>query len=490
MSYSNSNNNNLVFTYFGTTKSKTKHHHHHPHPHRPQYARSNNKKLTTNNEIPSDDLYNILSLPRNELHGHHPRLEIYSKHVKPEDPEIGTIKWTSKIYEGDVLEDNDYDLMRKGRTTSTFKTKYTKMGPWEQGVGPIIVFLHGVPSNRTQYYRIQELLKCHARTVSVDMLGLGESDKPVNLRRKGKTSGADSKGHYRAWTWKIDAQVLEALRQQVLPENARFFLFGDDWGAGGTLKYASMFGKWLIALGEMDPIAFDGYPVSEIQAIGRSAKIQDPEKFMMAMGAFDQTLVQIYKTMVDNPDKVFNQYSLRDLKKTYVDTDYDRNSKYGDLNSAATSMTLRLKFRAIRVLAERASILAPVLLSPKTTVDYTDNNPGDENDYGIDFSKIDMPVLIVWGKEDNMMPETQRYRFVYALQKSEKVQHRRIPDAGHYAGIDQPEIVAEYILNFLVETFGTHVLPQPFFGFTGIWKGDEEQMLNKLMEIRNKKQRF
>ena len=439
-------------------------------------------KATTKPRISSDDLYKIFSLPRNELHGHRPRLEIYRKHVKSEDPVVGTIEWTSKNFEGDVLRGNDYDLTKKGTTTSTFETFYTKMGPWKQGVGPIIVFLHGVPSNRTQYYPIQELLKHHARTISVDMLGLGESDKPVNLRRKHRNSGADSNGHYRAWTWEIDAMVLEELRREVLPRNARFFLFGDDWGAGGTLKYASSeFGKWLIALGEMDPIAFDGYPVSEIQAIGRSAAIQDPKQFMMAMGAFDQTLVQIYKTMVHNPDKVFNQYSLRDLKKTYVDTDYERNEKFGDLNSAATSMTLRLKYRAIRVLAERASILAPVLLSPKTTVDFRDNEPEDENDYGIDFSKIDMPVLVVWGKEDNMMPETQRYRFVHALRQSKKVQHRSIPDAGHYAGIDQPVIVAEHILNFLVETYGIDVLPQPFFGFSGIWKGDEEQMLNKLM---------
>ncbi len=65
---------------------------------------------------------------------------------------------------------------------------------------------------------------------------------------------------------------------------------------------------------QLDPIAFDGYPVNEIQAIGRASMIPDtPEADAMsagAFGAFDQTLVQIYKTMVYDPN-VYNQYNLR-----------------------------------------------------------------------------------------------------------------------------------------------------------------------------------
>ena len=108
----------------------------------------------------------------------------------------------------------------------------------------------------------------------------------------------------------------------------------------------------------LDPIAFDGYPVAEIQAIGRTARLSE-DQFRAGMAAFDQTLVQIVKTMTYDMNK-WNQYTLRAIKETYVDTDYHRTFPH----PAASSETMRLKFPAIRVLAQRAAILSPALPLP------------------------------------------------------------------------------------------------------------------------------
>ncbi len=224
-----------------------------------------------------------------------------------------------------------------------------------------------------------------------------------------------------------------------------------------------MYPDRLLAQIYLDPIAFDGYPVAEIQAIGRTARLSDAQ-FKAGMAAFDQTLVQIIKTMTFDMNK-WNQYTLRAIKETYVDVDYHRS-----FPGPATSETMRLKFDAIRVLAQRASILSPALLLP---YDH-DNNPE-----GVRYSRMnDLPTLVMWGAQDNMMPAEQVHRFANAI--SSGVDIRKIDRAGHLAGVDQPEIVAETIINFVRARFGIKALADIFLGYTGIWKGDERQVIDAL----------
>jgi len=83
----------------------------------------------------------------------------------------------------------------------------------------------------------------------------------------------------------------------------------NDWGGGILSHYASRYDdSRLLGIIYVDPIAFDGYPVNEIQAIGRAADLPD-DKFEMLMGSADQNFTQILKTMVHDPSK-FNQYNL------------------------------------------------------------------------------------------------------------------------------------------------------------------------------------
>jgi len=195
---------------------------------------------------------------------------------------------------------------------------------------------------------------------------------------------------------------------------------------------------------------------------------------MMAMGAVDQTMVQIFKTMVYDPNK-YNQYNLRDIMFPYIDVDYERSTSKSDTGTDANSMTMELHWEALRTLADRASILSPALLLP-----YDQN----ENKKGVKYENITVPALILWGEYDNMMPANQIYRFANIMPNSD-VQIQLIPRAGHFAGTDQPDRVAEEIINFIGRIMGRDKLADIFLGFTGIWKGDEDKVISDLRQIYN-----
>ncbi len=408
-------------------------------------------------------LYEALSHPVDIDAGHEPNLGIYRDGGKPVHSKFPY----QSPFTGYILKNNEY------KPTNQFEIAYTQRGD----KGPLILLLHGVPSNRYLYFPIQKRLAPFCRTIAIDMLGMGESSKP---RMYGKIDPADKTmaGINEPWDWVFDTDYVDKLMQSLYP-NEKFYFLADDWGSGINSHYAAKFNDRLLGFIQIDPISFDGYPVSEIQAIGRASQIpvtnegQDDNTFKMAMGSVDQTMNQIFKTMTYDPN-VWNQYSLRAIKHPYFDVDYDR-SKH-DKGEDATSLTLRLHNEALRVLADRSAILSPALLLP---YDQT------KNPKGVKFENITVPTLILWGDKDNMMPSQQVYRFKWAL-KNAPVQIVMVQHAGHFAGTDKPDYISSAVLNFITEKSGKDKLADIFLGFDGIWKGDEEAMIRDLRSIYHK----
>jgi len=368
---------------------------------------------------------------------------------------------------------------------------------------PLFVFLHGVPTNMSQMQEVHRRVAQYAPVLRFDMLGMGRSDKPrfyrpntdegrrelrayldgeLSAEQIGVLEGlragngvAPRRPWDDAWQWQNDVGYIDELVRAVCASellgrnrNRKFIFVADDWGGGQLAHYAARFDRErLLGVAFLDPIAFDGYPVHEIQAIGRSSHIGADGDFMRAQGAADQTMVQIFKTMVYDNTKMYNQYSLRALVGPYASQEYlrlgagsvDRDGVPAQV--VATSGTMQLNFHALRVLADRSAILSSALLMPRV--------PG--NEAGVDYSRITVPALVMWGEFDNMMPELQRYRFQYLVRGP--VQHVRIPRAGHFAGDDNPDAVAARLLNWTMEYHGPGVFQRAFFGFDGIRKGDE-----------------
>lgn len=352
---------------------------------------------------------------------------------------------------------------KETKWTNDFEIAYTKMG----NKGPLILFLHGVPTNRRQWEDIQTHVSRFAETIAIDMLGMGESTKPRMYGNKHDAALNDR------WHWKYDLDYIDKLMEHEYP-GRKFIFIADDWGSGINSHYAAKYNdKRLNAFVQLDPIAFDGYPVNEIQAIGRASMIPNtPEgdaMFAGVMGAFDQTLVQIYKTMVYD-SSVYNQYKLRNIIYPYVDVDYERNGAGDGVTDVAKSITMGLKMHNIRVLADRAAILSPALLLPY----HPEKNPE-----GVKYSNITVPTLIMWGEFDNMMPAEQTQRFANIL-GTDDVQITYVPRAGHFAGTDQPKYVADTIVNFVRRVMGRNALADINLGNNGIWKGDEREMIKDL----------
>jgi pimeloyl-ACP methyl ester carboxylesterase len=355
------------------------------------------------------------------------------------------------------------------RWTRDFEIAWTKQGD----SGPLVLFLHGVPTNRAQWEPVQRHVARFCQTISIDMLGMGESTKPRLYGRKDQPDLHP--GDNQQWYWKSDVDYIEQLMQHEYP-GQKFFFVADDWGSGILSHYAARHNDRLLGIAHLDPITFDGYPVNEIQAIGRASQIPDTPEGDQLLGqlfaAFDQTLVQIFKTMVYDPS-VYNQYNLRWITFPYVDVDYERNRVGDGVSDVAKSTTLRLKSHAMRVLAERAAILSPALLLP--------HHP-KRNPEGVRYEDTRVPALIVWGEFDNMMPAAQTQRFAYVL-GTDDVEIQYVPRAGHFAAADNPKFVADSIVNFIRRIAGREALADINLGAQGIWKGDERLLIRDLRSV-------
>ena len=402
--------------------------------------------------------------------------EIYRQ---PPEPIAG--KWEFQSKRRGLLQRDPPHNREKTFSTNKFEIAYTIQGD----AGPLLVMLHGVPTNRTENYPIMELMGGHCRILSPDMLGMGESSIPKLDNPK------------EDWKWKNDVDWLE---EMVLNEETGLFKetsgtfaktekviwVGKDWGGAHMFVMAAKYPERTQGLILIDPIYGPSHPVAEIEAIGRLYKLRkgiasalNKEAIgsmnavllkNMAIGAFDQTVVQILKTMTLRPE-VWDQWTLRDVKKTYVDADYERNEDE-DGKKVATALTMKLKEWNIDVLADRASILSPHLLLPKHET---------KNKEGIEFNKITAPVLVIWGRKDNMMSAEAAWRIPYMCPNA-KVSIRYL-DGGHYIDRELPKEVSEIILNWITENWGVRELAGIFFGFGGNWKGDETRLIRNLENL-------
>lgn len=415
---------------------------------------------------PSDSpsLYDAYSHPPDRARKSEPDLTIYRD---PGEPEFGRFAFEAPA---DGLVQVDPPHGDETVWSREFEIAYTKWGDR----GPLVLFLHGVPTNRAQWEPIQKHVARFCETISIDMLGMGESTQPRLYGRRESGDDVDP-GRNEAWYWKSDVAYIEELMQAEYP-GREFFFVADDWGSGILSHYAARHPDRLLGLAHLDAIAFDGYPVNEIQAIGRAARIPNTEEgdrtFAQMFADFDQTAVQILKTMVHNPER-YNQYNLRWITFPYVDVDYERNAAGDGVTDVATSTTMRLKLHNLRVLAERAAVLSPALLLPY----HEEKNPE-----GVKYGRIDVPSLVMWGEYDKMMPAAQTQRFAYA-HGTDDVQITYVPRAGHFAGHDNPGFVADTLVNFIRRVAGREALADVNLGNEGIWKGDERRMIDDLRAI-------
>lgn len=399
----------------------------------------------------NNNLYDIYNNEADPMAGHEPGWETLYRWGGEATTGMFPIK---APFEGRVKQEANNTYL----VTDDMEIAWNKWGD----KGKAVIMLHGVPTNKGQYTSMQKRMSRFCRTLAIDMLGMGDSTKPLDY-------GIDANlpNGAQPWDWVYDTIYLRQVIEGVFP-GERVTLIADDWGGGIAIHAAIELQDILDSVILIDPIALDGYPVNEIQAIGRASGLND-EQFMMAMGAIDSTIIQIEKTMVRDNNR-FNQYVYKDFLHPYVETNYN--------TEGANSVTMGLKFDSLRVLADRAAVLAPYLLMP-----YDERR----NPRGVDYNQINIPVMVLWGEDDNMMPATQLYRLMYVMVNSE-VEIQYVPRAGHFAAVDQPDYISEQIMNFIIRKHGKDAVADIFLGFgdsgsggrSVIWKGDEKELIRGL----------
>ena len=111
-----------------------------------------------------------------------PTLEVYRKpppltkgKIQVETPFKGYV-YLQHFADEEVIEEYDLGSRRfRPGPRNLFNIAYTEWGD----KGPLVLFIPGVPSNRDfGWYEIQKRMSPFCRTISIDMLGMGESDKP------------------------------------------------------------------------------------------------------------------------------------------------------------------------------------------------------------------------------------------------------------------------------------------------------------------------
>ena len=386
--------------------------------------------------LSNEERYNLLTTAQNIHRGN--KFEMTELYGEIENVHDGIFTWESKTTH-DVTNNNIFEI------------HYTVMG--NNPKCPPVLLLHGVPTNKDQYIEVQRYLSRFVTTVAIDMLGMGKSSKPLEYFSNTGENG---------WLWKYDCEYIYKLMNELFL-GEKFIFVADDWGGGIALTYAchKMYYNTLDSLFVLDTIFSDGYPISEIQAIGRLSGVEDEDTFKMLVGAFDQTVVQILKTMVYDSSK-FNQFNLRRIMSPYVNSNYTTEPHLD-------STTMNLNYHAIKVLADRSAILSPSLLLPLTS----------DNPRGINYDNVVVPITVIWGENDNMMPPIQAQEFIQVFDNVQVFVHY-VQHAGHFVAVDQPERVSTIILNQIQSLYGPRILRQPFFGLHGIAKGSEKEMIQKL----------
>jgi pimeloyl-ACP methyl ester carboxylesterase len=294
----------------------------------------------------------------------------------------------------------------------------------QEGEGGLpIVFIHGVPTSSHQWRPAQHLLAPYLRTYSIDLIGMGRSDKPLE-----------------GWeyTFEHDAEVLAALMDDWGHE--KMAVVGDDWGGGIALTFAARYPERTDLCVWMNSTTYEQWPVAEIETIARMAKADDQE-FQRFAAQFPMFLAILLRGMVHRHANITAR-DMRAFREAYETVDYAKGGSLLEGNAGYGAP----KIEAIRALALRAASL-----DPKWMLD-------------LPYEGIRCPAMGLWGQDDIYMDAVDLYRFKKDM-KNAQVRLQTIPEAGHLAMVDQPHAVADAILDFITEYRGVGALARPYDGF-------------------------
>jgi len=259
------------------------------------------------------------------------------------------------------------------------------------GAGPAVLLLHGIAGSSATWEPVMALLSGTCTVVAPDLIGHGASDKPL--------------GDYSLGSFANGARdLLDALGI------ARATVVGQSFGGGVALQFAYQFPERCerVVLIDAGGLGREVHWILRLVAVP-GAELVMPVLFpSFAAGVGDSVARILRRTGLTRP-------AVAEIWSAY--------------RSLTDPPTRRAFVRTIRAVLD----------------------PGGQSvtAHGRLHLTEGMPVLILWGERDHIIPVDHAYR------AAEAIPHSRLevlPGLGHFPQSEDPEAVAGLILSFLAST--------------------------------------
>jgi len=259
------------------------------------------------------------------------------------------------------------------------------------GSGSTVVLLHGIASSSVTWERVMPRLIEHHLVIAPDLLGHGASAKPP---------GDYSLGAYA----NLLRDLLDALGQQQAT------IVGHSLGGGVALQFSYQFPERIDRL----VLVSSGGLGREVHPILRAAALRGADVVLpwLSVG-FDRSIARLVKAM--------GHFGFR------------------------ASVDLDETWRAFVALEEPAARRA-FLQTVRGVIDLQGQRLSADDRL---YLAAELPVMIVWGEKDPLIPVSHAYR---AHEKMPNSRLEIFPGVGHYPHLDDPEKFAAILLDFIRTT--------------------------------------
>jgi len=272
--------------------------------------------------------------------------------------------------------------MSAGHTkTATITVDGYRLNYYEEGEGETVLLVHGITTYSFIWRRIVPFLRDNYRVIAIDLLGCGDSDKPLDVDYSLPNHAA------------MLSQVVDTLAL------GRVHLVGHDIGGGIAQVFAVRYPEKLIDFALVNSVGHDFWPVQPIIAM------RTPIIRQLAMATLD---IGAFRLVVRRG--LYHKESL-------------------------TSELMELFWHPMRDQAGRRGFLHFANCLNNTHLVEIEN----------DLRRLQLPALVIRGDGDLYLSEAISLKLHRDIPDSRSV---RIATGGHFIQEDEPEQVADALLQF------------------------------------------